>query len=758
MRFLATIIAVIISASYSFAQTKETKEAQKYHKESEDIRKQVWSWDMPQFKVRNVPAQYTNSSKVVLARHTEITAASKSRLIYYGISFASKKEENLTEIFRELVKLNDKNAVADYSELTFTQFAKGSGFYSSDKTTMYVGVRILKPNGTIKEVNADDIVLTKDEPNEKKAKLAVPDLAPGDILDYFIASERETGFDYSSRPYEVYFFDEAPILSLSFHAQLGKKFAVEYRSYNGAPELKVAKNDDKEIIIDVEKNNIPPFETSLWVSPPRELPHIRMYISLGYSGPGRKFNDTNKPGEVIKSDGGDAALDDKAKGLSWQYYSGYLVKGAKRPYDDIESRAKSRAKQMGLSYKDMSDVDKATLLYYSVRYELMEFWVDALSRRIDIGSREFAGRPFEFFCTLKAAGLDPAILVCDSRVGYRFNEAMRGDDLDAAVCLPANKMFFYLGSIYDVPFESPVNLEGIKDTRIFTFDHPSIIASANKASSLTNIALGFNVPVSTVEKNARIENLALSLTPDKSAIAVKRSTTLKGYYKADEQKNLILYEDLYESERKAFHEEKSLIETLEGDKRERKYVDEVKNAFAEARKKQKDAFIKEAKDWFEGDITDLKDYKTDSLGIRHTSPNFVYSSSFTLGGLVKKAGNNIIVEIGKMQGSPLAVKEDQRKRDIDVYAPFARSIQYNMQLEIPDGYAVEGVAALNTKVENETGSFVVEASNTDKLVTIKVTKKYAHNFEPSSNFAKMIQFTDASVNWLNSKLLLKKVK
>lgn len=81
----------------------------------------------------------------------------------------------------------------------------------------------------------------------------------------------------------------------------------------------------------------------------------------------------------------------------------------------------------------------------------------------------------------------------------------------------------------------------------------------------------------------------------------------------------------------------------------------------------------------------MKDYKTDSLGVRHTAPDFVYSSSFNLAGLVKKAGNNIIVEIGKIQGQPLEIKPEQRKRDIDVYMPYARSIEYNIELEIPDG-------------------------------------------------------------------------
>jgi len=199
-----------------------------------------------------------------------------------------------------------------------------------------------------------------------------------------------------------------------------------------------------------------------------------------------------------------------------------------------------------------------------------------------------------------------------------------------------------------------------------------------------------------------------------------------------------------------------LLEYLQDGKQTKKYVDEVKNAFAEARKNQKDAFIKDAKEWFGQDITDMKDFKVENYGVRHTSPDFVYSSSFNLNGLVKKAGNNLIVEIGKLQGQPLSVKEEQRKRTLDVYAPFARSIGYLIELVIPDGYTVDGVQALNTKVENETGLFIVEASSTDKLLTIKVRKQYLHNYESVVNFDKMLAFIDASNTWLNAKLLFKK--
>ena len=757
MKVLFLSICLIFSAAFNIV-TAQTKEADKYRKESDEVRKQVWAWDKPQFKVKPIPQQYEKSSKVVLAQHTELTADSKSKLAFYGLStLGMKREQNLTEVVREMVKLNDKTAVTEYSELSFTQFERSSGFYTSSKSTSYIGIRVIKANGSIKEINADDIVLTKDQSAEKKAKVAIPDLQPGDILDYFIATEQTLTNDMSNKPYRVLLFADAPILSLSFHAQLGKKYAIEYRSYNGAPELRVSKNDDKDIIVDVEKTNIPPFETSLWVAPGLQLPFIRMNISLGYKGLYSKYMDTKKPGEVSKNSDSEEFLEDKAGTLSMNYYNGYWMKAAKAEYDDIESDAKKKAKQVNLSFKDMSNEEKAAQLYYTLRYsKILNFNIDKLASTINMGDDSYNGLAFPLFCTMKAAGLDPAILVSNRRTGIRMAELMDVADLTATAYLPGANKFISVKSIYDVPFTIPNEIEGLTNTKSFKFDHPAAVMGVKKMMGLTNIEAGPKVPTSTSNKNAHIENLKIALIPDKNSLAVQRSTTLSGYYKADVQKDLILYEDYYESERKAFNEEKSLIEQLEDGRKSKKYVDEVKNAFAEARKLQKDAFVREAKNWFEQEVTDLKNYKTDNLGVRHTAPDFVYSSSFNLGGLVKKAGNNFIIEIGKIQGQPYVVKPEQRKRDVDIYMPFARSTEYHMELTIPDGYTAEGVPALNKKVENETGYFTAEASTSGKLITIKIKKHYLHNYEPANNWDKLIAFMDASNDWVNAKILFKK--
>jgi len=87
---------------------------------------------------------------------------------------------------------------------------------------------------------------------------------------------------------------------------------------------------------------------------------------------------------VIKITDGERYMEDKANSLSSQYYSGYWMKAAKAQYDDIEDDAKKRAKQMGLVYKDLTNDEKAALLFYTLRFtHLLNFDIDALSKKVN---------------------------------------------------------------------------------------------------------------------------------------------------------------------------------------------------------------------------------------------------------------------------------------------------------------------------------------------------------------------------------------
>ena len=276
----------------------------KYKEESDLFRKEVWGWAKPEFAVRNFPADYNSYSKVIIARHLEINGDSKRKSSLAAWGFAIYKQSILTAIAREAVKINDKSALEDYSEISFSQLERRSGYIFEDITNVYIGIRVYKPDGSLKEIDTDDAVLVKEDKKRKGGKIAVPDLQVGDIIDYFIASQRTMDPDGASiPPYELDIYADCPILSYSIHGEFGSKYAIEYREYNNAPKFKTTKNGDDNVI-DIQEKNIPAYpDISLWVSPYRQLPIIRLNILLPHKGLSAKSYKSTKTGTGISKSG-----------------------------------------------------------------------------------------------------------------------------------------------------------------------------------------------------------------------------------------------------------------------------------------------------------------------------------------------------------------------------------------------------------------------------------------------------------------------
>ncbi|MEO6977610.1 MAG: hypothetical protein ABI113_04495, partial [Mucilaginibacter sp.] len=94
----------------------------------------------------------------------------------------------------------------------------------------------------------------------------------------------------------------------------------------------------------------------------------------------------------------------------------------------------------------------------------------------------------------------------------------------------------------------------------------------------------------------------------------------------------------------------------------------------------------------------------------------------------KKAGNNYIIDAGKLTGGFLKLDEKDKVRDKDVYMPSARSFSYIIAITIPTGYTVKGVEELTRNKANKTGTFSAGAVVKGNVVVITVTRVYNNNF------------------------------
>jgi hypothetical protein len=95
-------------------------------------------------------------------------------------------------------------------------------------------------------------------------------------------------------------------------------------------------------------------------------------------------------------------------------------------------------------------------------------------------------------------------------------------------------------------------------------------------------------------------------------------------------------------------------------------------------------------------------------------------------------------------------------REFDVDIRFPRNILWDINFVVPSGYTIEGVEELNTKVDNETGSFVTNAKVENNKLILEIRKIYKQRMVKKEDWSKMLQFVDAAYDFSQKKVVLKK--
>jgi len=123
--------------------------------------------------------------------------------------------------------------------------------------------------------------------------------------------------------------------------------------------------------------------------------------------------------------------------------------------------------------------------------------------------------------------------------------------------------------------------------------------------------------------------------------------------------------------------------------------------------------------------------------------------------MIRKAGKKYLVNLTGLVGPQLQIKKEERDRKLDINVGYARSLSWVINFKIPDGYTVDGIAELNTTVENETGKFSSEAKEENGIVVLKISKVYKQANISKTKWKDMLTFIDAAYNNSFKYILLK---
>ena len=686
-----------------------------YLKLAQKVRQEVWSSTPADFQKRTVPDRYKNASAVILSYYRELsTDYYRKATADLVLNLRLTRQIDCTDMERMLIQINDKKALKDYSEFTFKTKSRKWTWGYHHKTQTVLGIRVIKKNGNVQEVSLDDYVDVKEGKNDKdlSQKIAVPGLEVGDCIDVFSLDQIDTQ-EQQLDPFYFVLRQDEPVLYTKVHCVLDQSLATVYRTMNGAPDFTQTTDKDKNAVLDMVMDKPIDAESSIWYNSLEQSPFIEMYITPTKAKVAVVEKAMRQKGVRGNPDVTPILQDD------WKLLKSYVSKGGYSPAG-LPSTYKSvfkSAKKEGMSAEEKAD-----------RIYSFEYVSGGASQRVFNTVANYLrklGVEIEMGITTPFGALPVDKLINYNSTSWFFR--LKGTD-----------MYYFPGTYPKVASEIPYIYQGRK---------------AYMQDSEEQIT----IPVSQAEDNKSVNDMVVKL--DGTKLDISRKVTYSGEQKMYGQSLVSPDNTLFGSSQ------------LEAYWRYLKYDDkdpyscytkkesaELKGAFNEYRKNAIDPFKAEISSYHDGDPVQVGGYGVDCVGIRRDSSNFVYHVDYVMDGMVKRAGNNYLLSVGKLIGSSLKLEGKDRERIDDVWRKMAFVDEWNIEIPLPQGYKVsaEALKKIETSVANECGEFTVKATAGNESVKVYVRKCFAHRVEPVSNWSKLLALVDACSAFTDKQMVIAK--
>jgi hypothetical protein len=686
-----------------------------YLKLAQKVRQEVWSSTPADFQKRTVPDRYKNASAVILSYYRELsTDYYRKATADLVLNLRLTRQIDCTDMERMLIQINDKKALKDYSEFTFKTKSRKWTWGYHHKTQTVLGIRVIKKNGNVQEVSLDDYVDVKEGKNDKdlSQKIAVPGLEVGDCIDVFSLDQIDTQ-EQQLDPFYFVLRQDEPVLYTKVHCVLDQSLATVYRTMNGAPDFTQTTDKDKNAVLDMVMDKPVDAESSIWYNSLEQSPFIEMYITPTKAKVAVVEKAMRQKGVRGNPDVTPILQDD------WKLLKSYVSKGGYSPAG-LPSTYKSvfkSAKKEGMSAEEKAD-----------RIYSFEYVSGGASQRAFNTVANYLrklGVEIEMGITTPFGALPVDKLINYNSTSWFFR--LKGTDV-----------YYFPGTYPKVASEIPYIYQGRK---------------AYMQDSEEQIT----IPVSQAEDNKSVNDMVVKL--DGTKLDISRKVTYSGEQKMYGQSLVSPDNTLFGSSQ------------LEAYWRYLKYDDkdpyscytkkesaELKGAFNEYRKNAIDPFKAEISSYHDGDPVQVGGYGVDCVGIRRDSSNFVYHVDYVMDGMVKRAGNNYLLSVGKLIGSSLKLEGKDRERIDDVWRKMAFVDEWNIEIPLPQGYKVsaEALKKIETSVANECGEFTVKATAGNESVKVYVRKCFAHRVEPVSNWSKLLALVDACSAFTDKQMVIAK--
>lgn len=699
-----------------------------YSQDKDEIRTMFWDSSDIYKNAIETPEKWKNESAVVIFKYE-----------YYNYKNSGSKVVYSSAI-RKRIKLQDQAAIKEFSEFSFNDKFYSKLGYSYKKGSTFFGVKIIKPNGKEIEIDVDKEAKKLDE----EKKIAINNLEIGDVLDYYYYTFEPFATVFMSfDPVENTLGDVYPVMNKKISIIAEDDFYLNLNSYNGAPEFKEIigkKKYIKEYVLeakDIEKNDFP-----RWFYPMVEMPCYKFQVFFAKNGGFKNYGDVFIPEKdtYLKKSVSKEDVYEKYKDIYHPF--GNLGK--------IEDFLKEKTFN--------SDEEKVKALYDFSRHQFYtQFFEASIIKDADIfypfylygnpvvisGEKDFVNY---FMAIFKDYKIDYDIIIGTGSENGSLEELLIKKN--AKVLLRVNsKTPFYLE--YFNPYTDAGSFDySLENTKAYVLK----IENNKKVVKAEFTTL----PSTTADDNVTKIISNVSLDNDFLGLNVKRNASYFGHFKADEQNEKLKFYDYLDEEYAKYGTER-VLDMVKNKKEKIRYTKEYESLVNKIKDKNKETYKKSLATEFDFEIEN-PEFKITNTGRFGDNTPFSYQEDFAIkNNLLKKAGNNYIVEIGKILTGQLEIDKKELERKNNIYMPFPRRFENEIVFEIPNGFSVSGIEKLNKNIENATGKFTSNASLIDNKLIIKTVKQYNNYYEPNSNWSKMVSFLDAAYQFTQEKILLKKI-
>jgi hypothetical protein len=684
------------------------------------------------FSTNQTPAKWNEASGVVIGYRRSILFDKKNS---GGFFTARQKNVFFFEKVRFKVLLHDKSAVQTFSEIYFRYSDKEDGFVAriikQDGSTMPVNLKEaveLESNGDIPEFFKSFFDQTSGAAS-RYYKVAVPNLEPGDILEYASYTKskldvRGSGYVEFDPQYEVC-SKAYPVMYNEIDIETDDKSFFKSLSLNGAPEFKK------------EPGSTPDFFQYVFIDRDRDVEKDVNFINRLQVYPVVKFqviyaNSENAKGLLIGGKGELKAGFEKEElaRKAWENYQNTGDSWMTNTYtvQTFVNAAWADLKKMGA--KDWADAQYVKNIYYYIRNKVV-FQNNYLSDKV---------WAYIFGSLLYQRDIKSDLIISTSNSIGKLKDVLFDQEIHYAIKI--NNQIYFNCTDHSIPGELHQNLLG---NEAYLLTPPE---GRSKQPEIKPIKLPDAGPADNVASYV----INASVSPDFSNAIVSRTSTMTGMVKTSNISDVMRLTTYMLDDYKYYGGE-SPVEKMRASQQD-EYEKSIK-AIKEEYKKAKPDFVKgELEKEFQQKVK-FTNFTIASDGRSEKKKDLIFTEDFELSGLVRKAGKKYLVNLSGLVGPQLQIKKEERVRKLDISVGYAKTYNWTINFKIPEGYTAAGVEELNTSVDNETGKYSCEAKQDGTTVTIKITKVYKQTSVPAAKWPQMLAFIDAAYNLSYKYILLK---